>query len=169
MSDCQTAKNRDQKVRQFQRALYVKAKQGRKVKFHSLYDKIYREDILWEAWKRVKENKGSPGVDGVAIEAIVTGGKEQQMILRLQEQLRNQSYCFSPVRRVDIPKSKGGTRPLGIATVEDRVVQAAMKIVLEPIFEANFHECSYGYRPKRDAKLASLSLRDYQNVLRMLR
>src|SRR5437870_13575062 len=81
------------------------------------------------------------------------------MLSRLQEQLRAQSYRFQPVRRVDIPKPKGGTRPLGIATVQDRVVQTAMKLVLESIFEADFHPCSYGYRPQRDAKMASTAFR----------
>jgi RNA-directed DNA polymerase len=160
MSDCLRAKNRELKVRQFQRALYGKAKKERKVKFHSLYDKIHREDILWEAWKRVKSNKGSPGIDGIAIERIVSEGKEAEMIERLQMHLREKSYRFSAVRRVEIPKPKGGTRPLGIATVDDRVVQTAMKIVIEPIFEADFHQCSYGYRPKRNAKKASLALQD---------
>ena len=81
------------------------------------------------------------------------------MISRVQEQLRAQSYRVHPVRRVDIPKPKGGTRPLGIATVEDRVVQTAMKLVLEPIFAADVHDCSYGYRPKRQAKQASIAIR----------
>lgn len=154
------ARNKTNKVRQLQRALYRKAKQGKEVKFYSLYDKVWREDVLWEAWRQVKANKGAPGVDGESIEAIVTGGKEAEMISRVQEQLRTQRYQFQPVRRVDIPKPKGGTRPLGIATVEDRIVQTAMKLVLEPIFEADFHECSYGYRPKRDAKMASLAIRE---------
>jgi RNA-directed DNA polymerase len=148
------------RVRQLQRILYHKAKQEKDVKFHSLYDKVWRDDVLWEAWEQVRANKGAPGVDGESIEAIVSSGEEAAMISRLQAALREKSYRFQPVRRVDIPKPKGGTRPLGIATVEDRVVQTAMKLVLEPIFEADFHDCSYGYRPKRNAKMASLAIRE---------
>jgi RNA-directed DNA polymerase len=148
------------RVRQLQRILYHKAKQEKDVKFHSLYDKVWRDDVLWEAWEQVRANKGAPGVDGESIEAIVSSGEEAAMISRLQAALREKSYRFQPVRRVDIPKPKGGTRSLGIATVEDRVVQTAMKLVLEPIFEADFHDCSYGYRPKRNAKMASLAIRE---------
>ncbi len=161
------ARNRTHKVRQLQRSLYRKAKQEKEVKFYSLYDKVWREDVLWEAWQQVKANKGAPGVDGESIEAIVTSGQEGAMISRLREALRVKVYRFQPVRRVEIPKPKGGTRPLGIASVEDRVVQTAMKLVLEPIFEADFHDCSYGYRPKRNAKMASLAIREdlYQQSL----
>ena len=147
-------------VRQLQRTLYRKAKQDKGAKFYSLYDKLWREDVLWEAWRHVKSNRGAPGMDGDSIEAIVSSGREEVMISQLQEQLRTQTYRFHPVRRVDIPKPKGGSRPLGIATVEDRVVQTAMKLVLEPIFEADFHDCSYGYRPKRSAKQASIAIRE---------
>ena len=153
------ARNETNTVRQLQRSLYRKAKQEKEVKFYSLYDKIYREDILWEAWRQVKSNQGAPGVDGETIEAIVTAQREGEMIQQLQQELQAKSYQFRPVRRVDIPKPKGGTRPLGIATVQDRVVQTAMKLVLEPIFEADFQDCSYGYRPKRDAKMASCAIR----------
>lgn len=148
------------KVRQLQRTLYRKAKQDKGVKFYSLYDKLWREDVLWEAWRQVKANRGAPGVDGESIEAIVSSGQDGEMISRLSRELRAKTYRFDPVRRVDIPKPKGGTRPLGIATVADRVVQTAMKLVLEPIFEADFHDCSYGYRPKRDAKQASIAIRE---------
>jgi group II intron reverse transcriptase/maturase len=123
-----------------------------------LYDKVYRKDVLLEAWRQVKANKGAPGIDGKAIEEITTQGVEE-MINRLQQQLRDRKYQFSAVRLVEIPKPQGGTRPLGIATVEDRVVQTAMKIVIEPIFEAGFHDCSYGYRPKRNAMQASVAIR----------
>lgn len=159
MSDCQKARNGALKVRLFQRALYRKSKQEEEVRFYSLYDKVYREDVLWEAWRQVKANKGAPGIDGKAITDVIAQG-EEAMIIKLQQQLREQNYQFSPVRIVEIPKPKGGTRPLGIATVEDRVVQTAMKIVIEPIFEARFHDCSYGYRPKRSAKQASIAIRE---------
>ncbi|MBK4362155.1 group II intron reverse transcriptase/maturase, partial [Candidatus Hamiltonella defensa] len=153
------AKNGTLKVRLLQRALYRKSKQEEKVRFYSLYDKVYREDVLWAAWHQVKANKGVLGIDGKAIADIVNQG-EEAMIIKLQEQLRKQSYQFSPVKIVEIPKPKGGTRPLGMATVEDRIVQTAMKIVIEPIFEAHFHDCAYGYRPKRSAKQASIAIRE---------
>jgi len=154
------ATNTTYTVRQLQRTLYAKAKQAKEVKVYSLYDKVWREDVLWEAWQQVQANKGAPGVDGQSIEAIVVGGHEGEMSSRVHKHLRTETYRCQPVRRVDIPKPTGGTRPLGIATVEDRVVQTAMKLVLEPIFEADFHPCSYGYRPKRDAKRASLAIKE---------
>jgi RNA-directed DNA polymerase len=160
MSDCHMARNGADNVRKLRRALYRKSKQDREVRFYSLYDKVWRTDILWEAWRQVKANKGAPGIDGKAIDEIVETEQEAGMIKKLQEGLREQRYQFAPVRVVEIPKPKGGTRPLGIATVVDRVVQTAMKLVLEPIFEADFHDCSYGYRPKRDAKQASLAIRE---------
>jgi len=158
MSDCHEANNRIQKVRHLQRSLYCKSKQEKEERFYSLYDKIYRRDVLLEAWRQVKANKGAPGVDGQAIEEI-TPQRAEEMISALQRQLCDQQYQFSPVRLVEIPKPQGGIRPLGIATVQDRVVQTAMKIIMEPIFEAEFHDCSYGYRPKRNAMQASVALR----------
>jgi RNA-directed DNA polymerase len=160
MSDCLTATNGAAQVRKLQRALYRTSKQEKKKRFYSLYDKVWRTDVLWEAWRQVKANKGAPGVDGMAIEDIMNTGQEEEMIQQLQESLREQRYQCAPVRVVEIPKPKGGTRPLGIATVADRVVQTAMRLVIEPIFEADFHDCSYGYRPKRDAKQASLAIRE---------
>jgi RNA-directed DNA polymerase len=166
MSDCHKARNDYLKVRQLQRTLYFKSKQEEEVKFYSLYDKVYRKDVLWQAWQQVKQNKGAPGIDGKSIEEIVAKGEEGLMLKRIEVALREQKYQFSPVRQVEIPKPQGGKRPLGIATVEDRVVQTAMKIVIEPIYEADFHECSYGYRPKRNAKQASLAIQQdlYQNA-----
>jgi retron-type reverse transcriptase len=95
-------------VRQLQRNLYRKAKQDKGVKFYSLYDKLWREDVLWEAWRQVKANHGAPGVDGESVEAIVSSGREGEMLSRLRQQLRAKTYRFQPVRRVDIPKPKGG-------------------------------------------------------------
>ena len=160
MSDCLTATNGAAKGRQLQRALYRTSKQDKTRRLYSLYDKVWRVDVLWEAWRQVKANKGAPGVDGLAIDTIVNTGQEEEMITKLHKALREQRYQLAPVRVVEIPKPKGGTRPLGIATVEDRVVQTAMRLVVEPIFEADFHDCSYGYRPKRDAKQASLAIRE---------
>src|ERR1700716_520667 len=128
------ARNGTEQVRHLQRTLYRTAKQSKAVKFYSLYDKVWRIDVLWAAWKQVKENQGAPGVDGETIDGIVSRGEEGLMLSRLQDQLRAKTYRFQPVRRVDIPKPKGGTRPLGIATVEDRVVQTAMNPSLKPIF-----------------------------------
>jgi len=154
------AKNGNATVRQLQRTLYQKSKQAKRLRFYSLYDKVWREDVLWEAWRQVKQNKRAPGIDGQAIDEIILQGKEREMIIHLQEALREKRYEFSPVRCVEIPKPKGGVRRLGIATVEDRVVQTAMKIVMEPIFEADFHDCSYGYRPQRNAQQASEAIRE---------
>jgi RNA-directed DNA polymerase len=122
MSDCLTATNGADKVRKLQRALYRTSKQDKKRRFNSLYDKVWRVDVLWEAWRQIKANKGASGVDGMAIEWIINTGYEEEMIHKLHEALREQQYQFAPVRVVEIPKPKGGTRPLGIATVEDRVV-----------------------------------------------
>ncbi|MBY0273135.1 MAG: hypothetical protein K2X02_07030 [Alphaproteobacteria bacterium] len=117
MSDCQKAKNRTLKVRQLQQSLYHKSKQEEEVIFYSLYDKVYREDVLWEAWRQVKANKGAPGIDGKTIKDAIAKG-EKEMIMKLQKQLQEKTYKFSPVRLVEIPKaSGGGTRPLGIAMV----------------------------------------------------
>lgn len=159
-SDGHRARNGAEKVRHLQRALYRTSKQDKERRFYSLYEKVWRTDILWEAWRQVKANKGAPGVDGMAMDEIVEAGREQAMIEKLQKALRAKRSRFAPVRLVEIPKPKGGTRPLGIATGEDRIVQTAMKLVLEPIFEADCHDCSYGYRPKRDAKQASVAIRD---------
>jgi len=104
-------------VRHLQRTLYRTAKQSKVVKFYSLFDKVWRTDVLWEAWRQVKANRGAAGVDGETIEGIVSRGEEAQTLSQLQERLRAKDYRFQPVRRVDIPKPKGGTRPLGMGTV----------------------------------------------------
>jgi len=140
------------KVQELQRRLYLSAK-SRETKFYSLYDKVYREDVLWQAWKEVRSNRGIGGVDGETIENIIERG-EQQFIEEIQHLLKTRRYKPNRVKRVYIPKRDGGKRPLGIPTIIDRVIQAAVRIVIEPIFEADFQDCSYGFRPKRSAKQA---------------
>ena len=140
-----------EKIRQFQRKLYVKAKAEPEFRFYALYDKIYRDDILRHAYRAAKANGGSPGVDRVTFADIEAAGLEA-WLRGLQEDLRNKTYKPSPVRRVMIPKAGGGERPLGIPTIRDRVAQSAAKLVLEPVFEADFEDCAYGYRPKRSAQ-----------------
>lgn len=151
------ANNTQEKVRQLQRSLYRSAKKGRR-RYHALYDKIYREDILMEAWKRVKSNKGSSGVDAMSIRDVELYGVEK-FLKEIGETLKCNNYKAPPVRRVFIEKSDGSQRPLGIPTVRDRVVQMATKLVIEPIFEADFVDCSYGFRPKRSAKMALETVR----------
>jgi group II intron reverse transcriptase/maturase len=140
------------KVQELQRRLYLSAK-SRGTTFYSLYDKIYREDVLNEAWCEVKANRGTGGVDGETIEDIVERG-EHRFIGKIQHLLSSKGYKPNRVKRVYIPKRDGRKRPLGIPTVIDRVVQAAVRIVIEPIFEAGFEDCSYGFRPKRSARQA---------------
>lgn len=140
------------KVRELQRTLYFAAKANAKRRFHALYDKLYRTDVLWEAWRRVKGNRGSAGIDGVTIRHIVQEYGEERFVREVQEQLVGGTYRPSPVRRKEIPKGDGKTRPLGIPTIRDRLVQMATKLVIEPIFETDFKDCSFGFRPKRSAK-----------------
>ena len=138
------------KSRGLQRGLYRAAKRSRDRRFHALYDRIYRPDILWRAWQEVRENGGSAGADGVTIEDVERQGVDG-FLEQIGQDLKAGKYRPQPVLRVYIPKPNGGQRPLGIPTVRDRVVQQACKIVIEPIFEANFQDSSYGFRPKRSA------------------
>src|SRR5579864_4488068 len=154
----ETAKTPIDKVRQLQRKLYVCAKQSRTRRFHALYDRIYRSDVLWEAWRRVRSNGGAAGVDAETIKAIEQRGPGEYLA-EIQAALRAGRYRPSPVKRRYIPKADGKQRPLGIPTVRDRVVQMATKIVMEPIFEADFQACSYGFRPKRSAQQALEAIR----------
>ena len=136
------------KVRELQRRLWAAAKQSEGRRFHALDDRIYRSDVLWEAWERVRANRGAAGVDRVTLAVVEDYGVER-MLGELAGDLRAGSYRPAPVRRVEIPKPDGRMRPLGIPTVRDRVAQQAAKIVLEPVFEADFLPCSFGFRPRR--------------------
>ncbi|MGH9817111.1 MAG: group II intron reverse transcriptase/maturase [Candidatus Acidiferrales bacterium] len=146
------------KVRQLQRRLWSAAKGHPGRRFHVLYDRIYRSDVLWEAWSRVRRNRGAAGVDAVALADIEQYGVER-FVEELGEVLRAGRYRPAAVLRRYIPKADGRRRPLGIPTVRDRVAQMAAKLVLEPIFEADFCASSYGFRPKRGATMALEALR----------
>ena len=152
MSDCPRANHGADHVRKLQRALSRASKQDKERRFYSLYDKVWRAGVLWEAWRQVKAHKGAPGVAGQAIEAIIITHQEEEMSAQLQEARRERRAQCAPGRLVEMPKPTGGTRPRGIAPVKDRVVQTALKLVMAPIDEADFHDCSYGYRPKRLAR-----------------
>src|SRR5260370_5892008 len=139
------------KIRELQNKLYRKAKNEAGFRFYQLYDKVYREDILYHAYKLAKANYGGPGVDGESFADIEDKGLEPWMN-GLREELRNQTYQPQPVRRVMLQKPGGGERPLGIPTIRDRVAQTAAKLVLEPIWEAELEPNAYGYRPRRSAQ-----------------
>lgn len=139
-----------EKIRTFQRKLYLKAKAEPGFRFYILYDKICREDILRHAYALVRANKGAPGVDGATFRWIEATGLED-WLSGIRNDLRTKTYRPQPVRRVTIPKPGGGERPLGIPTIRDRVVQTATKLVIEPIFEADLEPNSYAYRPGRRA------------------
>jgi RNA-directed DNA polymerase len=139
------------KIRELQIKLYRKAKNEPEYRFYMLYDKVYREDILRHAYERARANKGAPGVDGQTFEQIESAGVAE-WLTGIREELRNRTYNPQPVRRVMIPKPGGGERPLGIPTIRDRVIQTAVKLLIEPIFEADFEPNAYGYRPKRSAQ-----------------
>jgi len=158
-------------VRELQRGLYRAAKRSGQRKFHALYDRVCQQSVLKEAWRRVRAKRGAAGVDEETLGVIERYGVER-MLQELQEGLREGTYHPQPVRRVYIPKPDGRQRPLGIPTVRDRVVQMAAKIVLEPVFEADFLSCSYGFRPKRslvDAleRLRSMAPKGYEWALEL--
>ena len=145
-------------VRELQRRLWVAAKRSPGRRFHALFDRIWRGDVLREAWRRVQKNKGAAGVDRQTLAAVREYGVDR-LLGEVQSVLRGGRYRPLAVRRVAIPKPQGGRRPLGIPTVKDRVVQQAARIVLEPIFEADFLEASWGFRPRRSATDAKEVLR----------
>lgn len=143
------------KLRELRQKLSQKAKQQKRFRFYSLYAHVCRTDTLEAAWQAVRRNEGAPGVDGVSIEQIAaTPESEAAFVAELQRSLKERTYRTQAVRRVHIPKPNGKLRPLGIPTVRDRVVQAAVLLILEPIFEADFEDCSYGFRPGRSAHQA---------------
>ena len=150
-----------------QRVLYRSAKQDPTRRFHALYDKLTRSDVMWEAWVSVATNQGAPGIDGVSIDSIASGGMEgvRTFLDTLAAEVKGQSYRPQPLRRVNIPKAgkPGETRPLGIPALRDRVLMSAAKLILEPIFEADFKPCSFGFRPKRSAHDALEVIRQSAN------
>ncbi len=147
-----------ERIRDFQRKLYRKAKQEKEYRFYILYDKIHQKHFLREAYRRVKSNGGSPGTDRITFREIESNGLEK-FIETLQEELMESRYKPQPVKRKMILKENGKQRPLGIPTIRDRVVQMSCKMVIEPIFEADFEETSYGFRPKRSAADAIRSIK----------
>jgi RNA-directed DNA polymerase len=151
--ECLMANDAQDKVQELQTKLYQAAKWSPTRRFHALYDKVHRKDVLWRAWGDVAKNGGAPGVDGVTIAQIEEQGVEA-FLATLASELEDGTYRPLPVRRVTIPKSGGGERNLGVPAVRDRVAQAATKLVLEPIFEADFLDCSFGFRPGRSAHQA---------------
>lgn len=157
------------KIRTFQRKLYLKAKAEPDFRFYLLYDKIYRADILWHAFRLVKANAGSSGVDGMTFERVESDGVDK-WLSGIRKELRAKTYSPQPVLRVMIPKPGGGQRPLGIPTIRDRVIQTAAKLVLEPIFEADLEPDAYGYRPKHSAldairRVHDLLCKGYKDVV----
>jgi len=149
-------------VQELQRKLFQKAKSNAGFRFYALYDKVYRIDVLNKAWERVKLNKGASGVDGETFEEIEQQGI-WQFLEGIRQELKAKIYRPQPARRVYIPKPDGTKRPLSIPTIKDRVVQAALKLVIEPIFEADFEDSSYGFRPNKSSQQAASEVRKLLN------
>jgi RNA-directed DNA polymerase len=148
-----------ERVSILQEKLYQKAKQEREYKFYVLYDKMFIPYMLREAWESVRSNAGSAGVDGITIRNVEENGADNYL-KELGEEIRKQTYKPQAVKRVMIQKANGGLRPLGIPTVRDRIAQTVCKMILEPIFEADFEDSSYGFRPNRSSKDAITAIKE---------
>jgi group II intron reverse transcriptase/maturase len=152
-----------ERTQQLCEKLYLAAKKSKTRRFHQLYDKVYRMDILSDAWTKVKQNKGCAGVDGVVISDIIKYGQDKYLQELHELLLDTHNYHPRKIKRVYIPKANGKQRPLGIPAIRDRIVQTATKILLEPMFEADFLDCSYGFRPNRSCHEALEEIRLWTN------